>query len=167
MTIPLISTNPFGITLPNTLVQRRCSRNVFGSCLLHTGNMNISDLARNSNVTTAPLHPHSTQKLQQLDKSFKGPLKYFTAKKYGLSSGLRRPMLSISTQGNFFVGAYIITLTRETDANGIRRTRIFQDMEFSASELRQATTKPTDSRTATWAVLGTGRSQRVNVKTGP
>jgi hypothetical protein len=65
--------------------------------MFYTGNLNVIDLARNRNVTTALLHPHWTQKLQPLDKSFKGPLKYFTEKKYGLLSGLRRPILSIST----------------------------------------------------------------------
>jgi len=83
MTTPMLNTSPFGIAIPNKLVPRHCSRSVFGSCLLHTGYMNIIDLARNSNVTTARLLPHSTQKLQQLNKSFKGPQKYRVIEKDG------------------------------------------------------------------------------------
>jgi len=44
-------------------------------------------------------------------------------------------------------------MTGETDVNGSRGTRIFRDMECSASELRQATTKQIDSRTAISAAL--------------
>jgi hypothetical protein len=59
-----------------------------------------------------------------------------------------------------------MALTVEIDASIFRGTRIFRDMEFAASELRQATTTQTDSRTAILASLEAGRSQRANIKPG-
>jgi hypothetical protein len=53
-----------------------------------------------------------------------------------------------------------MTLTVERDASVFRVTRIFRDMEFAASEMRQETTTQTDSRAAILVSLETGRSQR-------
>lgn len=130
---------------------------MFGSCLFHTGNLNIIDLARNSNVTTARSHSQVIQR----------PPEIFYSEELRSLFRVKNTRVIYFDVGRLFVRACIITLTGETDANGFSGTRIFRDMEFSASELRQTTTKQTDSRTATSAALATGRSQRVDAKPGP
>lgn len=43
----------------------------------HTKNLNLIDLARENHVSIMSLPPHSSHKLQPLDRSFMGPLKTY------------------------------------------------------------------------------------------
>jgi len=58
----------------------------------HTRNLEVITLARENHVDIICLQPHSSHKMQPLDKAFMGPWKYSTAKE--LKNG------SVHTQGN-------------------------------------------------------------------
>ena len=50
---------------------------IFDGHYSHTRNIEVIDLARNNHVVMVSLPPHSTHKLQPLDKTFMGPIKVY------------------------------------------------------------------------------------------
>jgi len=92
----------------------------------HTRNLEVITLARENHVDMICLPPHSTHKMQPLDKAFMGALKIFYCQeieKWFRSHPGR--VVTVYHIGELFGNAYHLAATGEIAANDFRATRLF------------------------------------------
>lgn len=107
----------------------------------HTKNIDIIDIARENHVTIVSLPPHTTHKLQPLDRSFMGPLKHH------YSENIRQWMLHNNRPlgpydiAELLGNAFLRCQTGELAISGFRVTgifpvnrKVFSDVDFAPSE---------------------------------
>lgn len=103
----------------------------------HTRNIELIDLARTNHVQLLSLPPHSSQKIQPLDRTFMGPFKkYFTevTRQWVNNNAKAATMFDIA---ELFSQAYIRAQRADLAINGFRVTgicpinrNVFQDHDF-------------------------------------
>ncbi|XP_055903963.1 tigger transposable element-derived protein 6-like [Eupeodes corollae] len=107
----------------------------------HTRNIELVDLARNNHVHILSIPPHSSHKIQPLDKTFMGPLKKY------LTEEIRRWVINNARALThfdiieLFGRAYLKTQAGDIAVNGFASTgicpfdkHIFKDHDFLAAE---------------------------------
>jgi len=99
---------------------------VLDSHYSHTRNLEVVTLARENYVYIICLPPHSSHKMQPLDKAFIGPLKTFCCQE--IEKWLRSHpgrVVAIYQIGELFGNAYKQAATAEIVANGLWATGLF------------------------------------------
>lgn len=117
----------------------------------HTRNVDVIILARENHVSIVSLPPHSTHKMQPLDKTFMGPLKIYYSEEIRNWIRVNQRAVSVFEISELLGKAFIKSQTAEIAINGFRVTgiwpynrHIFSKCDFIAEEF-DAVKRCTDS----------------------
>ena len=113
----------------------------------HTQNIDLIDFAKTNHVTIVSLPPHSSHKLQPLDKTFMGPLKVYYSEE--IRQWLRHNERAVSAYDvmDLYGKAYIRCQTAQIAINGFEVTGIYplNKKLFSDDEYIEEANKKRDS----------------------
>jgi len=110
----------------------------------HTQNIDLIDFAKTNHVTIVSLPPHSSHKLQPLDKTFMGPLKVYYSEE--IRQWLRHNERAVSAYDvmDLYGKAYIRCQTAQIAINGFEVTgiyplnkKLFSDDEYIEEEKKK------------------------------
>lgn len=106
------------------------------------GSIDVIDLARENFVTIISLPPHSTHKMQPLDKAFMGPLKIYYNEQIRLHLRNTGRKMTHDDFAELFHNAYLKVQTAAVAINGFRMTGIspinkdiFTESDFIAAQI--------------------------------
>lgn len=108
----------------------------------HTRNIKVVDLARKNHVRLLSLPPHSSHKMQPLDKSFMGPLKKYLTEETRKRLRMQPRAITHYDIAELFGLAYIRAQRAELAISGFRATgiypvnrHVFEDHDFIDEDL--------------------------------
>lgn len=91
----------------------------------HTRNIEVLDLARENGVVILSLPPHSTHKMQPLDKTFMGPLKVYYSDEVRRFTRDQARKVTVYDLVGLFTKSYLRVQTGQIAISGFRSTGIF------------------------------------------
>ncbi|XP_036318410.1 uncharacterized protein LOC118733209 [Rhagoletis pomonella] len=107
----------------------------------HTSNIELVDLARENHVSIVSIPPHSSHKIQPLDKTFMGPLKSYLSEEIRVWMRSNGRALTPFDMAELYGKAYLRVHSGKIAINGFRTTDIFplnryifRDDEFLAAD---------------------------------
>lgn len=108
----------------------------------HTRNIEVIDLARKNNVHLLSIPPHSSHKIQPLDKTFMGPLKKYMAEEIRVWMRANGRAITHYDIASIFGRAYVRSQCAELAISGFRTTgiyplnrHVFKDHDFIETSL--------------------------------
>ncbi|XP_067642531.1 uncharacterized protein [Eurosta solidaginis] len=121
----------------------------------HTRNIEILDLARENHVSMVSIPPHSSHKIQPLDKTFMGPLKRYLSEEIRVWMRSNCRALTHFDMTDLYGKAYMRVQSGEIAINGFRTTgifplnrHIFRDDEFLAADEEEPHSPPRNCESA-------------------